>query len=357
MKAIRVSRAGGPEVMELAEVPTPKPGPREATVRVEAAGVNFIDTYYRSGAYPREAPFGLGEEGAGVVESVGPDGDDGANGGNAATAASGTSGTSGASGGNAATAASGASVSVGDRVAWASANGSYATHVVARVDRLVPVPDGVSTQHAAAVMLQGMTADYLARSTFALAAGHTCVVHAAAGGVGLLLVQMAKRAGARVIGTTSTEAKARLAREAGADEVLLHDEGPFDEAVRGLTAGRGADVVYDGIGQSTFEQSLRALRPRGMLVLFGQSSGRVPPLDLQVLAARGSLFVTRPTLRDYVATRAELLERAGRVLGAVARGELTVRIHEAYPLARAADAHRDLASRATTGKLLLVAQA
>ena len=324
MKAIRVKQVGGPEVMELTEAPTPRPGPGEATIRVEGAGVNFIDTYYRAGAYPRETPFALGEEGAGVVVDVGPDVHD---------------------------------VRPGNRVAWASVSGSYATHVVARADRLVPVPRGVSTRQAAAVMLQGMTADYLVRSTFPLAAGHTCVVHAAAGGVGLLLVQMARRAGARVIGTTSTEAKAKLAREAGADEVLLHAQGPFDEAVRALTAGQGADVVYDWIGASTFEQSLLALRPRGMLVLFGQSSGRVPAVDLQVLNARGSLFVTRPTLRDYVATRAELVERAGRVLVAVARGELSVRIHEAYPLARAADAHRDLASRATTGKLLLVPQA
>ncbi len=316
-----MSRAGGPEVMEVVETPAPKPGAGEAAVRVDAAGVNFIDLNYRSGAYPREMPFGLGEEGAGVVEAVGPEVE---------------------------------GVRAGDRVAWASATGSYATHVLVRVDRLVPVPDGVTTQQAAAVMLQGMTADYLARSTFPLASGHTCVVHAAAGGVGLLLVQMAKRAGARVIGATSTDGKARLVREAGADEVVLHAEAPIDEAVRRLTAGRGADVVYDSVGAATFERSLLALRPRGMLVLFGQSSGPVPPLDLQVLAARGSLFMTRPTLRDYVATRAELVERAGRVLGAVARRELSVTLHGIYPLTRAADAHRDLASRATTGKLLLV---
>jgi NADPH:quinone reductase len=321
MKAIRVSKPGGPEVMELAELPTPQPGAGEATVRVEVAGVNFVDIYHRSGAYPREAPFTLGEEGAGVVESVGPDVGD---------------------------------VRVGDRVAWASAMGSYATHVVIRTDRVVPVPEHVGSQQAAAVMLQGMTADYLARSTFPLARGNVCVVHAAAGGVGLLLVQMAKRAGARVIGTTSTDAKARLAREAGADDVLLRDQGSFDEGVRRLTGGRGADVVYDSIGEVTFARSLLSLRPRGMLVLFGQSSGRVPPLDLQVLAARGSLFVTRPTLRDYIATRAELVERAERVLEAVARSELAVTIHGTYPLAQAADAHRDLASRATTGKLLLV---
>jgi NADPH2:quinone reductase len=320
MKAIRVSRPGGPEAMELVDAPTPKPGPGEATVRVEAAGVNFVDIYHRSGAYPREAPFGLGEEGAGIVEAVGPDVMD---------------------------------LKVGDRVAWASATGSYATHVVVRADRAVPVPAGVTSHQAAAVMLQGMTADYLVRSTYPLARKHTCVLHAAAGGVGLLLVQMARRAGARVIATTSTDAKANLARGAGADVVLVHAEGSFDEAVRAMTGGRGADVVYDSIGLATFERSLTALRPRGMLVLFGQSSGRVPPLDLQVLAARGSLFVTRPTLRDYVATRAELVERAERVLGAVSRSELSVTIHRTYPLAQAAEAHRDLASRVTSGKLLL----
>ncbi len=321
MKAIRVDRPGGPEAMALVELPTPSPGEGEVIVRVEAAGVNFVDIYHRSGAYPREAPFALGDEGAGVVESVGAGVTD---------------------------------ARIGDRVAWASAPGSYATHVRVRADRMVPVPEGVTSQQAAAVLLQGMTADYLARSTFPLARGDTCVVHAAAGGLGLLLVQMARRAGARVIGTTSTEAKARSARDAGAEEVLLHAQGPFDEGVRTLTAGRGVDVVYDSIGEATFAQSLLCLRPRGMLVLCGQSSGRVPPLDLQVLAARGSLFVTRPTLRDYIATRAELLERSGRVLEAVGRGELSVTIHRTYPLAHAADAHRDLASRATTGKLLLV---
>jgi NADPH2:quinone reductase len=321
MKAIRVGKPGGPEVMELVELPTPRPAAGEVTAVVEAAGVNFIDIYHRSGAYPREAPFLLGEEGAGIVEAIGQ----------------------GVTG-----------VSLGDRVAWASATGSYATHVVVRADRIVPVPARVTSQQAAAVMLQGMTADYLARSTFPLARGQTCVVHAAAGGVGLLLVQIARRAGARVIGTTSTDAKARLAREAGADEILLHGQGSLEEGIRRLTEGRGADVVYDSIGAATFEQSLLSLRPRGMLVLYGQSSGRVPPVDLQVLAARGSLFVTRPTLRDYVATRAELVERAERVLEAVGAGELSVRIHATYPLARAADAHRDLASRATTGKLLLV---
>ena len=290
-------------------------------MRVEAAGVNFIDVYLRTGVYAREMPLSLGEEGAGVVESVGEGVTE---------------------------------VHAGQRVAWAQASGSYATHVVARADKLVPVPDGVSARVAAAAMLQGMTAHYLSHATFPLARGQTCLVHAAAGGVGLLLTQLAKRIGARVIGTTSTEDKAKRARDAGADEVILYTREPFDEAARRLTGGAGVHVVYDSVGQSTFDQSLLALRPRGMLVLYGQSSGKVPPVDLQVLNARGSLYVTRPTLGHYVATRAELLERAGAVLGAVARGELDVRVHGDYPLENAPKAHRDLESRATSGKLLLI---
>ncbi len=321
MRAIRIRRTGGPEVLQVEEVPTPEPGPGEALVRVEAAGVNYMDVYVRLGWYARELPLSLGEEGAGVVEAVG---------------------------------AGVTEVKPGDRVAWSSASGSYATHVVARARALVPVPEGVSTRQAAASMLQGMTAHYLARATFPLKAGDVCLVHAAAGGVGLLLVQMAHRLGARVIGTTSTDDKATLVRDAGADEVVLYTREAFDERVRELTSGRGVDVVYDSVGASTFDRSRLCLRPRGMMVLFGQSSGRVPPFDLQVLNQRGSLFVTRPTLRDYVATRAELLERAGDVLGAVARGELAVRVFAEYPLERAADAHRDLESRRTTGKLLLV---
>jgi NADPH2:quinone reductase len=321
MRAIRVGRTGGPEVMDRVDLPTPRPGAGEALVRVEAAGVNFIDIYARSGAYARELPFLLGEEGAGVVEAVG----EGVR-----------------------------EVRAGERVAWASAPGSYSTHVVARADRLVPVPDPVSLVDAAAAMLQGMTAHYLSHATYPLQSGESCLVHAAAGGVGLLLVQMAKRLGARVLGTTSSEEKAELARDAGADDVILYSREPFDEAVRARTGGRGVDVVYDSVGASTFDKSLLSLRPRGMMVLFGQSSGRVPPVDLQVLNTRGSLFVTRPTLRDYVATRAELLERAGDVLGAVARGELKLRIHATYPLERAADAHRALESRTTSGKLVLV---
>jgi NADPH2:quinone reductase len=243
---------------------------------------------------------------------------------------------------------------VGQRVAWATVPGSYATHVIAPADRLVPVPDAVSTQIAAAAMLQGMTAHYLAHATFALKPGDSCLVHAAAGGVGLLLVQIAKRAGARVLGTVSTEEKATLARGAGLDEAIFYTREPFDEVARAKTGGRGVDVVYDSVGATTFDKSLVSLRPRGMLVLFGQSSGWVAPLDLQTLNAHGSLFVTRPTLRDYVATRGELLERAGDVLGGIARGELKVRIDRAVPLAEAASAHRALEGRDTSGKVLLV---
>ena len=321
MKAIRLHRTGGPEVMALEELPTPRPGRGEALVRVEAIGVNFIDVYRRTGAYPVELPAGLGDEGAGVVEAVGAD----------------VTG-----------------LKEGDRVAWSGAPGSYATHVLARAGALVPVPAGVSTRDAAAAMLQGMTAHYLAHATFPLKPGDTCLVHAAAGGVGLLLVQLAKRAGARVFGTTSTDEKAALARGAGADEIVFYTREAFDEVVRARTGGRGVDVVYDSVGASTFDRSLLCLRPRGMLALFGQSSGRVPPFDLQRLNTHGSLFVTRPTLRDYVATRAELLERAGAVLGAIARGELTLRVHDSYPLEGAGDAHRELESRQTSGKLLLV---
>jgi NADPH2:quinone reductase len=321
MLAIRPTQPGGSEVLVLAEHPTPRPGPTEALVRVEAAGVNFIDVYQRSGQYQVPRPIALGLEGAGVVEAVGsPD----------------------------------IGVAVGDHVAWSSAPGSYATHAVVPADRLVPVPSGVSSPIAAASMLQGMTAHYLAHSTYRLAAGETALVHAAAGGVGLLLCQMAKRAGVRVIGTVSTEEKAALAREAGAAEIVFYTQTDFAAETRRLTAGRGVDVVYDSVGRTTFDKSLDCLRPRGMMVLFGQSSGAVPPLELQLLAQKGSLFVTRPTLGAYTATRAELLERAGAVLGAVARGELSVRIGATFPLAEAARAHEALTGRATTGKVLLL---
>lgn len=321
MKAIRVHRPGGLEVLQLEELPMPKPGAGEALVRIEVAGVNFMDVYTRTGAYPGEMPMTLGSEGAGIVEAVGE----------------------GVTG-----------LRVGQRVAWAGLSGSYASYVVGRADKLVPVPDGLSPRDAAAAMLQGMTAHYLVHSTFPLKGGDTCLVHAAAGGVGLLLVQMAKRAGARVFGTVSTEEKAKIARAAGLDEVIFYTREAFDESVRAHTGGRGLDVVYDSVGAATFDKGLLCLRRRGMIVLFGQSSGRVPPFDLQTLMPRGSLFVTRPTLRDYTATRSELLERAGAVLGGVARGELKLRIDRSIPLEKVVDAHRALESRETSGKILLV---
>lgn len=321
MLAIRPKSAGGPEVMKLEEHPTPAPGPGEAVVRVEAAGVNFIDIYHRSGQYKMDPPIPLGLEGAGRVEAVGPGVTE---------------------------------VREGDEVAWTGGPGSYATHVRVPVAKLVPVPAGVGAKQAAAAMLQGITAQYLARSTFPLGPGHTCLVHAAAGGVGLLLCQMAKRLGARVIGTTSTEEKARLARGAGADEVILYTQADFEAEARRLTGGAGVDVVYDGVGRDTFAKSLGALRPRGMLVLFGQSSGPVSSFDPQILNQKGSLYLTRPSLGHYTATREELLDRAADVLGAIARGELTIAIGATYPLAEAAEAHRALAGRATTGKVLLI---
>jgi NADPH:quinone reductase len=321
MLAIRPEAPGGPEVMKLVEVETPTPGPGEALIRVEAEGVNFIDIYQRSGQYRVASPIPLGLEGAGVVEALGE----------------------GASG-----------VSPGERVAWASGPGSYATHVVIPVARLVPVPEGVDSKIAAAAMLQGMTADYLAHSTFKLGAASTCLIHAAAGGVGLLLCQMAKRAGATVIGTTSTEEKAALAREAGAEHVILYTRADFVAETRRITGGKGVNVVYDSVGKDTFAKSLDCLSPRGMLVLFGQSSGPVEPFDPQLLAQKGSLFLTRPTLGHYVSTPEELLHRAGAVLGAIRAGELTVRIGATFPLAEAAEAHRQLAGRSTTGKVLLI---
>lgn len=321
MRAIRVNAPGGPEAMQLVDLPTPQPTAGKVLVRVEFAGVNFIDIYHRTGLYESHAPFALGVEGAGVVEAIGPGVTD---------------------------------LRVGDRVAWASARGSYATHLLVRAEHLVRLPEGIDTRKAAAVMLQGMTAHYLARSTYVLSSRDTCLVHAVAGGVGLLLCQIAKRAGARVIGTTSTEQKARVAHEAGADEVILYTAHDFEQETRRLTGGRGVDVVYDGVGRSTFDQSLRCLRPRGMMVSYGNASGPVAPFAPLVLSTLGSLYLTRPKLADYTATREELLMRAMDVLGAVARGELTVHVHDVLPLERAADAHRLLESRATSGKLLLV---
>ena len=320
MKAIVVSKTGGPEVLELREQELGPPGPGQARVRVRAAGVNFIDVYFRTGLYPRPLPFVSGLEGAGTVESVGP----------------------GVTG-----------LAAGDRVAWASAPGSYAEAVNAPADRLVRVPAGVPDDVAAASMLQGMTAHYLCRSTFPVKKGDTVLVHAAAGGVGLLLVQMLHSLGALVIATCSTPEKEKLAREAGADHVIRYTETDFSPLARRITGGRGVDVVYDAVGRTTFEGSLRALRPRGMLVLYGQSSGPVPPFELRQLNDLGSLFITRPSLAHYTADRSELELRAGEVLGAVAAGKLDVRIGARFPLADAAGAHRALEGRATTGKVIL----
>jgi NADPH2:quinone reductase len=320
MHMVRAHRAGGPEVMQLDDVPTPAAATGQALIRVEAAGVNFIDIYHRSGQYPAPLPILLGLEGAGVVETAGE----------------------------------GAGVAPGDRVAWASAPGSYASHVLVDADRLVPVPDGIDARTAAAAMLQGLTAHYLTRSTYALAKEDTCVVHAAAGGVGLLLCQMAKIAGARVIGTVSTEEKAEHAREALADEVVVTTQRDFQAEVLRLTGGAGASVVYDGIGNDTFAKSLDSLRRRGMLVLYGQASGAVPPLDPQILAQKGSLFVTRPRLGDYVATREELLSRVRDIFRWILAGQLKVSVGTSFPLAQAGQAHERLAARKTIGKVLLI---
>lgn len=321
MRAIRVHAHGGPEVLELDEAPVPLPGSGQALVRIEAAGVNFIDIYHRSGLYKVPLPLVPGQEGAGVVTALGPDA---------------------------------AGVAIGDRVGYTGVLGAYAEFAVVPADRLVPLPPGVTARQAAAALLQGVTAHYLATSTYRLAAGETCLVHAAAGGLGLLLCQIAKRLGARVIGTVSTEAKAQLARAAGADEVILYTQQDFEAEVKRLTGGAGVRVVYDSVGKTTFDKSLNCLARRGMLVLCGQSSGPVPPLDPQVLNQKGSLYLTRPTLAHYTATRDELLARAGEVLGWVADGSLTVRIGGEYPLAQAAEAHRALAGRETTGKVLLL---
>ncbi len=307
--------------MSYDDVALPEPGPGEARVKIEAAGVNFIDIYHRSGQYPGKPPLTLGTEAAGVVDAVGPGVD---------------------------------VVRPGDRVAYAMFQGSYAEYAVVPAVRLVPLPDAIDTRTAAAVLLQGLTAHYLAVSTFPLQPGHTALVHAAAGGLGLLLVQIAKRRGARVIGTTSTAEKATLARQAGADEVILYTQEDFMQRTRDLSGGRGVDVVYDSVGKTTFDQSLNSLRPRGYMVLCGQSSGAVAPFDPQILNARGSLFLTRPSLGHYVADRAELLQRSEELFGWIAAGELNVRIDQTFPLADAAAAHQALASRQTQGKLVLL---
>jgi NADPH:quinone reductase len=319
MRAIVVNEQGGPEVLALAEQPDPVAGPGQVVVRVAAAGVNFIDIYRRSGVYKQPVPHIPGHEGAGTVIHVGKGITE---------------------------------FAVGDHVAWSDGPGSYAEQIAVEERLLVPVPSGIDLKTAAAVALQGMTAHYLCRSTFPVSEGTVTVVHAAAGGVGLLLTQMIKDLGGTVIATTSSAAKAELAEQAGADHVTSYEE--FPQVVRRVSDGSGADVVFDGVGKDTFDASLSVLRPRGMMVLFGGSSGQVPPFQIQRLNSGGSLFLTRPTLANYVADRTELLWRASDIFGWIAKGELNVRIGAEYPLADAARAHDDLAARRTTGKLILV---
>jgi NADPH2:quinone reductase len=321
MKAIQVKQPGGPEAMELVELPVPEPKANEAVVKLAASGVNFIDVYFREGRYKAPLPLVLGQEGAGVVTAVGADVK---------------------------------SLKAGDRVAWSGPLGAYAEYAAMPADRVVPIPSGVTEQQAASAMLQGMTAHYLLYDTHPLKRGETALVHAAAGGVGLLLVQMAHNIGARVIVTVSTDEKAKLAREAGADEVILYTQADFEAETKRLTGGKGVDVVYDSVGKTTFDKGLNVLRPRGMMVLFGGSSGAVPPFDLIGLSQKGSLYVTRPSLGNYIATREELMMRSGAVFGMIAGGKLKLRIDHMYPLAEAQRAHCELEGRKTTGKLLLI---
>jgi len=321
MKAIRVHAPGGPEALRYEDVPRPTPGPGQVLVRIEAAGLNFIDVYQRNGHYKVPVPFTLGQEAAGNVAAVG----------------------SGV-----------AEPNVGARVAYTTILGAYAEYAVVPADRVVVLPDGVSTKQGAAAMLQGLTAHYLATSTYPLKSGDACLVHAAAGGVGLLLCQVAALRGARVVGTVSTREKAALARAAGAADVILYTEQDFEAEVKRLLGGAGLQVIYDSVGKTTFEKGLNCLAPRGMMVLYGQSSGPVGPFDPQVLNQKGSLFLTRPTLAHHILTRAELVARAGEVLGWIESGKLQVRIERELPLAQAAEAHRLLEGRKTTGKVLLV---
>ncbi|MBS1851305.1 MAG: quinone oxidoreductase [Acidobacteria bacterium] len=321
MKAIQVKQTGGPEALELVDLPIPEPKANEAIVRLAASGVNFIDVYFREGRYKAPLPLVDGQEGAGVITAIGSDV---------------------------------RSTKVGDHVAWTGVLGSYSEYAAVPAERLVPVPSGVSDRDAAAVMLQGMTAHYLSHSTYPLKRGETALIHAAAGGVGLLLVQMAHHIGARVIATVSTREKAELARAAGADEVILYTQQDFEAETQRLTSNRGVDVIYDSVGKTTFEKGLNLLRPRGMMVLFGGSSGAVPPFDPIILSQKGSLYVTRPTLGHYTATREELLARASDVFAMMASGKLKLRVEHVYPLQEAQQAHRDLEGRKTTGKLLLI---
>jgi NADPH2:quinone reductase len=320
MKAIQIHATGGPEVLQLVELPIPEPGPGQVLIRVEAVGVNFVEIYFRKGTYKATLPLTPGSEAAGTVEKLGP----------------------GVSG-----------FEEGDLVASVSVLGSYAEYALVPAAQLIKVPSRLSPEQAAATLLQGMTAHYLAYSTFVLKAGDTALVHAGAGGVGLLLTQIATRLGAKVITTVSTKEKAELSREAGAKEVIFYTEQDFEVEVKRITGGKGVDVVYDSVGKTTFDKSLNCLRPRGMLALFGASSGPVPPFDLIQLSGKGSLFLTRPSMWHYVATRAELEWRAGKILDWVATGELKLRMEYLYPLAEAAQAQIDLEGRKTTGKILL----
>lgn len=321
MKAIQVKRIGGPEVLTLTDLPVPEPKPNEAVVKIAAIGVNFIDVYFREGRYPSPLPFVVGQEAAGTVSAVGNEVK---------------------------------SLKPGDRVAYTGILGSYAEYAAVPADRLVRVPEKITDEQAAAAMLQGMTAHYLVYSSYPLKKGETALIHAAAGGMGLLLVQLAKHIGARVIGTTGSAEKAKLAREAGADEVILYNEQDFETETRRLTDGKGVHVVYDGVGKSTFDKGLNVLRPRGYMVLFGGASGAVPPFDPMRLTQKGSLFLTRPSLGHYIATREELEQRATDILNLVAQGKLKLHIGQKYKLADAPQAHRDLEGRKTTSKLLLV---
>ena len=321
MKVIQVKQPGGPEVLELVELPVPQAKPHEAVVKIAASGVNYIDVNLRNGAYKAPLPFLAGQEGAGVITAVG---------------------------------AAVRSLRPGDRVAWSGVLGSYAEYVAAPAEALVPVPEEVGDRDAASAMLQGMTAHYLCYDTFPLKPGETALMHAAAGGVGLLLVQMAHHLGARVIGTVSSRGEGELAREAGADEVILYTQTDFEAETKRLTGGQGVDVVYDSVGKATFDKSMNVLRPRGMLVHYGSSSGPVPPVDPIVLSQKGSLFLTRTTLAHFTATREELLARSSAVFGMMTAGQLKLRIAHVYSLAEAPQAHRDLEGRKTTGKLLLI---
>jgi len=322
MKAIRIHSVGGPEVMKLEEVPDPQPGEGQALVRIEAAGVNYVDVYFRTGLYKAPAiPFTPGQEAAGTVAAVGP----------------------GVTG-----------VAVGDRVAYTAIPGAYAELAVVPAARLVKIPEGLTTHQAAAAMLQGITAHFLATSTYPLKPGDVCIVHAAAGGVGQLLCQVARLRGARVFGTVSTQEKARIARAAGADEVILYSQQDFSAEAKRLNGGKGVQVIYDGVGKATFEKGLDTLAPRGLMALFGQASGPVPPFDPSILNQKGSLYLTRPSMGHYIADRDELMWRAGEVLGWIAEGKLRLSIDREMPLADAADAHRALEGRETTGKALLI---